>query len=204
MGNSYAERLRRELFRAGVFRLPPVEVPATKSGTRTDLGQRAEGTKLAPNPRDPLYFETTVSLPVDFHSFRRAFNTALAASGVNVQTAMKLAGHSDPKTHMRYVMDAPAMRAIPDAALPQLPGPNRAKSGRAPANHRGSDGGADEQEDDANSGKTSVLDTATPFHTRRVRGSTPCVGTRHIDRWGSGPVGRRFVGLGGCPPRPEP
>jgi len=119
--NSYAKRLRRELFRAGIHRMTPIEVPATASGTRTDLGQRAEGTKLAPHPRDPLYFETASTLPVDFHSFRRAFNTALAEAGINVQHAMHLAAHADPKTHMRYVMNTRAMRTIPDAALPRLP-----------------------------------------------------------------------------------
>jgi hypothetical protein len=55
----------------------------------------------------------TVTLPVDFHSFRRAFKTALAGAGVNVQQAMQLAGHSDAKTHMRYVMHLVAMRPIP-------------------------------------------------------------------------------------------
>jgi Phage integrase family len=88
---------------------------------RTDLGKCAVGTQLAPNPRDPLYFETSTTLPVDFHSFRRAFNTALAGAGVNVQQAMHLAGHSDANTHMRYVMRAPAMRTIPPEALPVLP-----------------------------------------------------------------------------------
>jgi hypothetical protein len=76
--NSYAKRLRRELFRAGVVRMRPIEVPATKKGMRTDLGKRADGSKFAPNPRDPLYFETSTTLPVDFHSFRRAFASALA------------------------------------------------------------------------------------------------------------------------------
>src|SRR6185369_6989821 len=76
-----------------------------------------------PDPRDPLYFETATTLPVDFHSFRRAFNTALAGANVNVQRAMHLAGHSDAKTHMRYVMRSPAMRAIPAEALPHLPAP---------------------------------------------------------------------------------
>jgi integrase len=118
--NSYAKRLRRELFRAGIYRMTPIEVPATASGMRTDRGQRPEGTKPAPNPRDPLYFETATSLPVDFHSFRRAFNTALAEAGVNVQHAMHLAAHADPKTHMRYVMKTTAMRTIPEAALPRL------------------------------------------------------------------------------------
>jgi integrase len=119
--NSYAKRLRRELVRAGVRRMTPIEVPATASGMRTDLGQRPEGTKLAPHPKDPLYYETATTLPVDFHSFRRAFNTALAEAGVNVQHAMHLAAHADPKTHMRYVMNTTAMRTIPDAALPRLP-----------------------------------------------------------------------------------
>jgi integrase len=119
--NSYASRLRRDLLRARVWRLPPVQVPATSPGTRTDRGKQAKGTKLAPDPRDPLYFETANTLPVDFHSFRRAFNTALAGAGVNVQRAMHLAGHSDARTHMRYVMQSPSMRTIPPSALPRLP-----------------------------------------------------------------------------------
>jgi hypothetical protein len=118
--NSYAKRLRRELFRAGVVRLTPIEVPAIPRGWRRDLGRAPSGTKLAPHPSDPLYFDTATTLAVDFHSFRRAFNTALAEAGVNVQHAMHLAAHSDPKTHMRYVMNTTAMRTIPEAALPQL------------------------------------------------------------------------------------
>ncbi|HEY5240150.1 MAG TPA: site-specific integrase, partial [Polyangiaceae bacterium] len=64
---SFAHRLRRELFKAGVCRLPPIQVPATSPGTRTDLKLKAEGTKPAMNPADPLYFDTTVSKRVDFH-----------------------------------------------------------------------------------------------------------------------------------------
>ncbi len=78
-------------------------------------------TRRGPNPNDPLYFETAATLPVDFHSFRRAFNTALAEADVSVQRAMALASHSDAKTHMRYVMRTRGMRTIPDAALPRLP-----------------------------------------------------------------------------------
>ena len=121
VGHSDARRLREALFRAGVWRRPPIEVPATKPGMRTDLGMRVEGVKVAPNPGDPLYFETATTLPVDFHSFRRAFNTALAEAGVNVQHAMHLAGHTSPHVRQRYVMRTAAMRAIPDAALPRLP-----------------------------------------------------------------------------------
>jgi len=117
----FAKRLRRDLFRAGVYRMKPIEVPATRRGQRTDLAKPVEGTKLAPNPRDPLYFETAATLPCDWHSFRRAFASALAGAGVNVQHAMHLAAHSDAKTHERYVMSTAAMRAIPGEAIPQLP-----------------------------------------------------------------------------------
>jgi integrase len=130
-GYTFAGRLRTALFRSGVRRLPPIEVPNTSRGTRTDLGRVATGTKLAPNPSDPLYFETTATLPVDFHSFRRAFNTALAEAGVNVQTAMALAAHSDARTHMRYVMKTTAMRTIPEAVLPRLPATLPVESSRS-------------------------------------------------------------------------
>jgi hypothetical protein len=46
---------RLDKFRAGVYRAPPIEVPATKPGQRTDLGKIAVGTRPAPNPCDPLY-----------------------------------------------------------------------------------------------------------------------------------------------------
>jgi hypothetical protein len=120
LNNSFAERLRRNLFKAGVVRMPPIEVPLRTQGTRTDRLNVERGTMPAPDPRDPLYFETATTLPVDFHSFRRAFNTALAAAGVNAQQAMVLAHHADMKTHMRYVQATPEMRRIPERALPRL------------------------------------------------------------------------------------
>src|SRR5262249_54158439 len=98
-------------------------------------------TKPAPNPRDPLYFETATTLPVDFHSFRRAFNTALATANVNVQRAMHLAGHTDAKTHMRYVKKTPEMMAIPEAALPALGPAKQPSEGPAKASALASDPG---------------------------------------------------------------
>lgn len=56
---------------------------------------------------------------LDFHSFRRAFNTGLALAGVNVQQAMQLAGHLNAETHMRYVRITESLE-IPLAALPTL------------------------------------------------------------------------------------
>jgi hypothetical protein len=112
-------RLRKGLVEAGVFRVKPREiVREVRTGRGTNTKTRKE---IAPDPRDPLYFETASTLPVDFHSFRRAFNTGLAEAGVNVQHAMHLAAHSDAKVHARYVMSTEAMRTIPAAALPALP-----------------------------------------------------------------------------------
>ncbi|HKO46478.1 MAG TPA: tyrosine-type recombinase/integrase [Polyangiaceae bacterium] len=53
--------------------------------------------------RNAIQTDTPRSRRADFHSFRRAFNTALGAAGVNVQQAMALAGHKDTRTHMSYV-----------------------------------------------------------------------------------------------------
>jgi hypothetical protein len=85
---SYADRLRRELLKAGVT-------------------------------RRELHHETATTLPVDFHSTRRAYATALARLGVNEQTAMVLTGHTDPKVHQRYV-DAQTVDALPAAAVADL------------------------------------------------------------------------------------
>jgi hypothetical protein len=67
---------------------------------------------------DPIFSDTATTLCVDFHSFRRAFSTA--ETGVNAQTAMRLASHADEKTHMRYVMRTAAMRRIPESVVPKV------------------------------------------------------------------------------------
>ena len=72
-GYSFAKRVRRDMFRAGVVRLPPVVDKKTK--------------RAAPNPSDPLYFDTPIPRRPTFHRFRRAYDRALAHAGVNMQTA---------------------------------------------------------------------------------------------------------------------
>ena len=84
---SYADRLRRELWKAGVR-------------------------------RHELHHETSTTLPCDFHSTRRAYATALARVGANEQTAMALTGHSDSKTHRRYLENL--IREVPEGAVPLL------------------------------------------------------------------------------------
>jgi integrase len=101
-GTTFAKRLRRDLRRALVWAQIPV--------------------------RDELFVETPATLPVDFHSFRRSFVTALANADVNAQTAMRLAGHTSASTHMRYVMQTSA--DVPEAALPKLRTPKKEKAGK--------------------------------------------------------------------------
>jgi integrase len=104
-GISYASALREALWAAKVVRpLPGFDRAATD----------AERRKLC-----LIQAGSTEHRPLDFHSFRRAYNTALADANVNVQTAMRLAGHRNASTHMRYVMRAGSL-ATPTAALPVL------------------------------------------------------------------------------------
>jgi integrase len=66
--------------------------------------------------RAELHRATDRTLRTDFYSFRRAFVTALAASGVNAQVGMRLAGHRSMTTHQRYHI--PEALQIPDDAVP--------------------------------------------------------------------------------------
>jgi integrase len=100
--HSYAQALRDALWAAGIVRPLP------------GFDNAKPDRKLC-----ALQVASTGHKPVDFHSFRRAYNTALATAGVNVQVSMKLAGHKNPSTHMRYVMLAETL-TTPEAALPRL------------------------------------------------------------------------------------
>ena len=67
-----------------------------------------------------LFDETKYTLPVDFHSWRRAFAQALAEADVSAQQAIALTGHSDMAVHARYLKSAGKMRRVPENALPQI------------------------------------------------------------------------------------
>ena len=71
-----------------------------------------------------LFEETDFTLPVDFHSWRRAFTQALADADVNAQQATALAGHASLSAHARYLASSGKLRKVPEAALPGfLPSP---------------------------------------------------------------------------------
>lgn len=104
---SFAGVLRRDLLRAGVVR-----------HDCDGSSFREKDPKPCPSfAADPLYNDTATTQRVDFHSFRRAFNTALAEAGVNVQQ-----GCTWPATRTRRSTPSTRrMQQIPAAALPQLP-----------------------------------------------------------------------------------
>jgi integrase len=87
--NSYAYRLRRELWKAGLR-------------------------------RHELHHETDTTLPVDFHSTRRAFGTAMRRSGASDRQIIDAGGWSDARLIERYNR-TDAVQVLPEsAALPGL------------------------------------------------------------------------------------
>jgi len=104
---SYAKELRAALWAAGVVRPLPGFHEAKSEEARKALCLIQSG--------DSLEYK-----PVDFHSFRRAFATSLAAAGVATPLAMALADHRDASTHARYVkLGQSSSLTIPEHALPQ-------------------------------------------------------------------------------------
>ena len=117
-GVSHADAFRRDLRRA--FRAAPEGVavpqgPALDAET-DEYGPDSDGDKRWRE----LFTETDYTLPVDFHSWRRAYVQALADADVNAQQAAALAGHADLGAHMRYLFNASKARRLPDSALPTL------------------------------------------------------------------------------------
>jgi integrase len=124
---SYAEDLRAALWEAGIVR--PLEgFEAARDAwhvLREVPGVDPKDVRLAEGyakRRCLIQSGSDEFKALDFHSFRRAFNTALAAAGVNVQQAMALAGHRSASTHVGYVELAQwGPLQTPFAALPVLP-----------------------------------------------------------------------------------
>jgi hypothetical protein len=75
---------------------------------------------LAGIDRHELHHETATTLPVDFHSTRRAYATALVRSGASDRETMKLGGWSSPQLITRYD-EKDALRVLPASAVPLLP-----------------------------------------------------------------------------------
>ncbi len=117
---SHAEAFRRDLARA--FGLEEWKLVESKRSNGRKLARwRWVASKREMTPRErTLLAETEYTLPVDLHSWRRAFNQALADAGVNAQQAQALAGHASLAAHERYLRNQEKMRTLPEGALPNL------------------------------------------------------------------------------------
>ena len=110
-----ADELRAWWISAGRPRTGPVfDFPDGRKSYAADLRRALE---LAGVDRHEVHHDTPKTRRVDFHSFRRAWSTAVANSGLNAQTAMQVTGHSQMATHMLYVR--PEALDVPDAAVPK-------------------------------------------------------------------------------------
>ncbi len=136
---SHARELRAALWRAGVHRpLPGFDAALVdlRNLEAALAAERAKGSKGkvrdlqrwrlraldVAQELDAVQSDCDRTRCADFHSFRRSFNTALAAAGLNVQQAMALAGHRSAATHMLYVdLVQRGPLSMPEAALPVLP-----------------------------------------------------------------------------------
>lgn len=83
------------------------------------LERRVKGVPKPGSKRWRELFERTPhTLPVDFHSWRRAYCQALKDADVNVQQAIALSGHKSIEVHLRYTADPNKAAAVPPKALP--------------------------------------------------------------------------------------
>lgn len=105
---SQAQAFRRDLMRAfGIEVWDPER-------------QRFEAVRELTARERELFEESEFTLPVDFHSWRRAFSQALADADVTAQQAQALAGHSTLAAHALYLASSGRMRHVPTAALPNF------------------------------------------------------------------------------------
>jgi integrase len=105
LGVSHASAFRRDLERAFL--------------AATERGDESAPAKGSARWRE-LFTETEYTLPVDFHSWRRAFAQALADADLNAQRSMALTGHASLAAHARYLRSAGKLQKLPEAALPAL------------------------------------------------------------------------------------
>ncbi len=115
---SHAKAFRRDLARALGVETPSTQ-PKARSNGRALLKVTWKARAMTPRERE-LFEETDATLPVDFHSWRRAYTQALADAGVTAQQAQALAGHASLEAHARYLANSAKLRVIPDEALPKL------------------------------------------------------------------------------------
>lgn len=115
--DSHAHALRQDLQRAlGIEAWDPT----AGTGQKGPVGRWVPG--RAPTPKEkPLFEEGRYTLPLDFHSWRRAWSQALKKVGANVQTSAALTGHAaDLRAHGRYLSNPTEAQQVPAGVVPNL------------------------------------------------------------------------------------
>ena len=116
---SHASAMRRDLARA--FGLDEYKIEEIKRKDGCKLMVHHWVPKRKPTPREKVLLDGDANtLPVDFHSWRRAYCQSLADAGVNSQLAKALAGHSTEAAHEKYLRSSERARELPEAARPQI------------------------------------------------------------------------------------
>ncbi len=116
---SHASAMRTDLRRAfGIEKFETVII--TRKDGRKVTAHRWRDRRQATAREIELLVGNVHTLPVDFHSWRRAYCQSLADAGVNAQLAKALAGHSTEAAHEKYLRSSERARALPEAARPQI------------------------------------------------------------------------------------
>ena len=124
---SHASAMRRDLARAFGLEEYKIEEIERKDGHKLMVHHWVS--KRKPTPREKVLLDgDSNTLPVDFHSWRRAYCQSLADAGVNSQLAQALAGHSTEAAHQKYLRSSERARELPEAARPSIDLGNVAKT----------------------------------------------------------------------------
>lgn len=111
-----------------------------------------------PSPRERAVLSgDTRHLPLDFHSWRRAYNQALADGGVKAQQAQALAGHSTIAAHEKYLRSSTTPRPSPSRHNPWPPSLAAAI-----------------EDDDVDEEPDPAVDTLVDAETRQIRFCPRC------------------------------
>lgn len=115
--DSHAAAFRQDLQRALGLE---VWDPAAGLGQKGPVGRWVPG--RAPTAKEKiLFWEGKYTLPIDFHSWRRAWSQALKRAAVNVQTSAALTGHAtDLRNHGKYLANPTEAQVVPAGVVPIL------------------------------------------------------------------------------------
>jgi site-specific recombinase XerD len=114
---SHAAAFREDLRRAfGIVR-PVTRVITRSNGRKMTKSEWEPARAMTPRERE-LLEPGAYTMPVDWHSWRRAYTQALADAGATAQQATALAGHASLSAHARYLQRSGRALEAPAGSVP--------------------------------------------------------------------------------------